>query len=215
MGAIVIKNRNGFICLPCCVVLVFQLAGCTANYTRQVWNESLASVSLADEHYQNRSAQWVIHPRTRLCINPAKNDSQQERRRALAALNQSIETSFHQSFSSVKQYESSLSLTAAFQAAQSHGCELLVYPVLVELNNNINTRQELNYGKDLQPNKTTGRDNIRLNMQIYEVRTRQLLDIAKLVGHQRMLASNDSSPHDLFDQALQLYLFSITGRSNG
>lgn len=201
----------------CCYAsfLTWALTACTPNYTKNLAANSLASVNLSNSHTHQRSADWVLHPTTPLCLNKSGNREAAVHNRSLIVLNQALVENLQQAFPDLTSAEANLPLDQAIKFARRKRCELLLNPALVRNKNNLNTALELNQGKELHPNREVKPDEVTISIEIYEARTGRLLDVAVLMSEQRYFTAKDKLPSDLYHEAIRRYVYSLTGRQPG
>lgn len=196
-------------------LLVVSLMGCTPHYTAKIFEDSMEAVYLDDAHKMERQAQWVVHASSAVCLTPSYSRKKGQHNRTLIALDKALQSKFQQAFPGLFVLPSIMTLDQSLKYSSTARCELLVAPALVNYENNLNTRRELSEGKDLHPSRRYGRDKMSLAIEVYEVRTRRLLDSIILEGRQKFFASKEALPSDLFDEALQEYIYTLTGRRAG
>ncbi|VUD47254.1 hypothetical protein TDB9533_00989 [Thalassocella blandensis] len=188
------------------------LSACTANYTKSVVDSSLANINLADAHQSQRSADWVLHASTPMCLNKPSNRDEAVHNRSLIALHSALAQNLQQAFPSLTLAEASLPLDQAIKFARRSRCELLVNPALVKNKNHLNSTRELSEGKDLHPGREVKPDEVAISIEIYEARTGRLLDVAVLASEQKYFASHHKQPSDLYQDAVKRFVYSLTGR---
>lgn len=191
---------------------LLSISACTAQYTQTVVQNSLENMHLADTHRFERSSSWIVHSSTAMCMTKSLNREENERRRALLDLDAALKNNFQQVFPDLYITEAILPLEQAFKVSRMKRCELLVFPALVKHENQLNSRQELNEGKGLHPSRKVSRDEVSLSIEIYEVRTQRLLDVALLTSRQKYFAKSDEQATEILDKALNQYVLALTGR---
>ena len=196
---------------------VLFLTSCTAQYTRQVWQKSLASISLTEDVNVQRSASWTIHPNTRVylsqSISPEENEQGHYRNKML--LHKELNHVFRQVFPDMYFSQDPMTFDDAMYAAKVFKAELLIYPRLVNVDDQLNTWSEFRGGSKLNPGKERKVDKIEIQVLIYDVNTEALIDLAIIGSFDKLFASDKRQIQELFLPALQAYIYDITGKRAG
>lgn len=201
----------------CFVALVttWLVSGCTAAYVAEVSHNVLKDIRLASNYRVERNAQWSINSQTTVFLAKPVDVLQQDRHRNLLTLYKSLHFSLQQTFPGYQTHQSSLSLTQAFNNALNHDSELLFWPQLVVSENNLNSVQEMIEGKSIHSDAKYEPDVVVFQVLIYDVKTRNLIDIGTVFSRAKLFAANESLPVDLIHKATIHYLKVITGRNVG
>ena len=203
--------------IKCLSLLAFSLvlSSCTASYTKDLVQKSLADLNLASEHRVERDAMWVVSAKTPVyLIKPVAIDSRKHTR-ALNILYSELDVALQRAFPDYQTINQELTLAQAFMMAKAQGSDLLFFPKLVAIENNLNTNHEIQEGRGLHPEKTMAPDRTTLQVLIYEVRTQRLIDVSILRSHNRLFSANGTEPSKLFHSAVVNYVRSISGKRLG
>lgn len=202
------------VCLIALITTFFS-TGCTSQYFAQVSSDVLKDIRLAPDYRVERNAIWSVNSQTSIFLAKPVALLRQERRRHLLRLYQSLHFSLQQTFPDYHTHQRSLSLAEAFNHALAHDTELLFWPQLIVSENNLNSVQEMVEGTTLHSGTKYGPDVVVFQVLIYDVKTRQLIDIGTVFSRARIFADNESLPLDLIHKATIHYLKAITGRNVG
>ena len=106
-------------------------------------------------------------------------------------------------------------MNEAFHQAFQAGSELIFIPKLVKVQNKLNDMNELAEGRGLRTQRTMqenqyGRDTVEIQVAIYEVKNRRMLDVVKIQSYSEMFANAGKGPSSLFEEAAIKFVKSIT-----
>ncbi|MFT5084338.1 MAG: hypothetical protein ACI9Y1_002392 [Lentisphaeria bacterium] len=206
-GSLVCLLHHRYLYLIAAAVII---TGCTAQYTRHILSQALADVNLAGEHQINRNVMWTVNAQTSVYLGKPVAIDAGEHGRALNVIYNELRMSLHQAFPELQTLDEDLTLAQAFLLASARGCDLLLFPKLVTLEDNLNTFQELQEGGSLHPGKVIAPDRIALQVLIYEVRTKRLIDVSTLKSHNNLFSN--SEPTKLFHKAVKRYVLALSGK---
>lgn len=193
-------------------LLVLLLNACSYQYFMNTADESLQLARIKSNFAIERKSDWVIHSSTAVTLAHPVHIQSKVMPRNLYRLYQALDLSLKQAFPSYSTHSEAATLDEALNLAVLDASELLFWPALVSIENKVNTEQELREGKDLNDLSSYGPDSAVFQVLIYEVRTKRLLDIASVRSRGRMLAPNGSLPLDLYPDAANHYILTITGQ---
>lgn len=214
-----------------CIALVFALLGCTSDYARQVISQTKQDIGWGNLISVNRNVEWIIPFQSSLALGhmPLKLNSDVafeahhsssndvDRIEAKANLYPRLafvlhETSFDQLLNHYAKIEVASARTVSQMLAISRykGVNLLVVPSLTRAKDNQNNHTERMEGP-LQPNTRPGRDLVVLRFTVYDVVSRNVIDVSTV-----RIESGKKSRRDtletLIDQGVRAYIATVAGR---
>jgi hypothetical protein len=182
---------------------------------------NLARLGFANEFSYERASSWVLAKESRITVITA-DPTGHPQARALFELNQALEKSFKHHFyhtTLVRELDSktagseTLNTTWISQNTALVNSDFLVVAKLLELENHLNTRAELNEGLNLHSNMKFGRDKTLLQLLIIDAKSHDLLDQIDIKGQAAFFAGSQSLPMDLIETSLDKVLLELSGRA--
>lgn len=177
------------------------LSGCSVSYTSTLLNKSLSETGLKDSHRFSRSADWRLDPNLSTALKLV-DPTDTALPRTTRQLNKALIAEFDKRFSQYGVVSSDTLRESLFEAFVS-GHELLFVARLNGAENKLNTRHELQMGRDHYPQREWGRDTLTFQLAIYETQTQEMLDLIVLKSEAAYLKSNDTVALDLVDSSVK------------
>ncbi|TVZ39284.1 uncharacterized protein DUF4823 [Alteromonadaceae bacterium 2753L.S.0a.02] len=197
-------------------LMITQLCGCTASYTGQMVNDSLTVLHLKNKHSVMRVGDWRLPMNAQLFLARPQfglqltgDNTQLPRSRTY--LQKALEQELKLYFPGTAVAWVDLSFAEALTIARLQGCEILVYPRLFAYKDNLNSWQQINEGKGVNPNQRYGRDTALFEILLVETYSGDVLDTATVVSRERFF-TNTETPEVLYAQAAQTYVSRLSGR---
>ena len=188
----------GLACLP-------LLSACTAQYVASTWQNSMESVGLRESHQLSREAEWGISRSSHIALHSLSHAAfHSDVPRSAMEFNRQFLQSFQQVFPHTSIIDATSGHSLAMRHAAINGCDILLVPKLIGIENNLNTWDELHEGPHQHPGMERGRDLAQMHILIYEVQTGRLIDRVALTSRGAYLKNGDVIPLDLFSAALQI-----------
>lgn len=188
-------------------VLSILVSGCSYSYTASLTQSTFSDIGLADKHEYSRMSEWRVSPSTKVAIKLAEPENVLLPR-TTKQLNRMMLAKFDRHFSHFNVVEAG-TLSASIHQAFTSGHELLVVANLIDAKNKINTRRELHYGRDHHPEKERGRDELILQLSMYDTQSHRLLDKITLVSTAAYLKRDEQLALHLIEASLQNLLSDI------
>ena len=179
-----------------CVLL---FTGCTTSYTREMSHNLLEETKTIEHHQVTREHSWVLPQGAKILLAyPAINTTDQKRRlnRTQYQLAEALSKNFMRYFPASHQSLVEQTLGAALSDAMRSNQEFLIFPNLLVISDNPNA-----LGADENP-ETDKKTALQVNLQIYDVRSRVLLETLKISSGQGWLDFSTQEPASLMDKAL-------------
>ncbi len=181
------------------VSMAFCVA-CTPQYTQQVMQELPGKLELADTVTIKRQQQWRLGSHTPLYIAMAKNELIPPTE---LTITENLYDALLEQFPLSRASTNPSTLGEALASARLMRMPVTVFHQLSYMDDQLSSWQE--FDQDMDSGKTIGRDRLRLQIQLYDSYTGQLIDSALLDSVSRRIAWNDVTPFDLLKQASALY----------
>jgi len=192
--------------------IMLLTSSCTPEYTAELTLRTLSTVRLASKHQVQRNRLWSLHTNTPIFLAGPLDRYNTKNARHLVALHSALDRNLQQVFANYSVSPAVHNLEDAIVAARRQRSELLLLPVFLSSTNKLNTRREIIEGSGVRHDRSYGADRVLFQVQLYEVRTGELLDVATVTSRSRMLEKNEALPQDLFERAAREYVKSISGR---
>src|SRR5690606_18270966 len=106
-------------------------------------------------------------------------------------LEKSVLVTFRSAFPFAAQGESGMSLEESFNAALEVRAEYLVYPYIAIFDDKLNTVSEISEGRGLHEDASYGPDDSTINLVVFDVYSRKMLDLVKVQSNARWFSSDD------------------------
>lgn len=198
---------TGFICLI--------ISGCTTQYTANVTSDALTDVRMLSTYQVNRSADWVLNPRTHLYLargvfsNPAREADLYPR--LSNAVFTALAHSLSQAFPSIGVAVETQPLSAALIEARMTGASILVYPGVVFLCDELDSVREIYEGTTVHHDKSLAPDRLAFKVVLVDVSTGNIVDVAIVKGRSRLFTLENDGPVALLPDAALAYTQHIVG----
>ncbi len=190
------------------------LNACTTQYTANVARDILADMRLRKACEVNRSAEWTLHPNTRLYLargafsNPAKADAYP---RLSSAVFDALAHNLARVFPATGVAVERQSLLNALAEARIADAQILVYPSLVSLSDEFDSLRELSEGSTVHPDKYFAPDKLAFKVVLVDVATGNIVDTALVSARGKMLTLENDGPTALLPYAALAYVEQISG----
>lgn len=186
------------------------LGGCTSQYTGSVYQTSMSTLRLADTHLVARNGEWVLPFDAKIAL--AKPESPSTLPRSRAALDRALREQTPNEFPNTKYFHDVVSLDDALMQAQALGCTFVLYPRVLDLNNQRNQWSEILEGKEASAHEKIGLDSAEAELLIVDVVSGRVLDQIKINSRSSMFKREDKQALDLFDDAVSAALAVLRSR---
>ncbi|WNO11395.1 DUF4823 domain-containing protein [Teredinibacter sp. KSP-S5-2] len=203
------------------ILVALVLSGCSFNYVSSVTDQTLKTLALKENFTIERRGKWQINREAKILVVsttqvPAKEYGvTSQYRRANTQLFASLNRSFSQGFPNFVAKDSKHSMNQALNLAWQNRADILIYPLLIDLKNGINTWSEMQEGDVPHSDKYFGPDVSQFQLFVLDVKTRKLLDVIHVKGRGRFFAESNSLPIDLLDKATQQVAVTLFGVRTG
>ena len=188
------------------------LNACSTEYSRHTLRGALTDLGLMDEVSYTRQADWVLHSSSKiLLLEPEINLAGQDQRlnhRTHAAMRDALMHSFRKHFPSSRSSTHSLASVTTHSFVSS---DYIVGARLFHVQDNLNTRAELHEGRGLHKGRHYGRDEIDIQLQIFDARSRRLLDSIALSARAAFLVRDDRLPADVIQPSMDKLVAALAG----
>ena len=189
------------------------IVGCTANHTAKIWNKTLKSVYLVDDHQVFRANNWRLDDKYSVYLGSVEFVGLDKTLmpRTSNLFDQEVKLNFKKYFSAVYYDDAEKSLSRELRHASKLESRLLIKTRILDFVDNLNRKREVLEGSGIHEDNEIARDKTLLQFRIYDVNSKALLDTTTVMSKQRLFAKNESSTADLFADAIEIYLRAITG----
>jgi hypothetical protein len=181
------------------------LQGCTANYSRELAQDSLAAASLSDHYELTRQHNWVLPQSSKLYLaypDASLIDEEQPISRTQFQLAEQIKIQFTRRFAGSLSQVEAVGLAQTFKDAQRVQADFVLLPQLVAISANP-------YAEGA-PKKVN--NSWQLNIRLYDARSKKLLDTLKMEASQGVLNRRKQEPAQLFAKGLAKAALALAGQ---
>ncbi|MCV6614026.1 MAG: DUF4823 domain-containing protein [Cellvibrionaceae bacterium] len=195
----------GFIRIFKVMLIVLPLAACTPQYNAQLLGQGVDLLELRNQVRLHRNQEWRLGPDTALYIAMAKNKLIP---RTELTITESLYDALLEHFPMSMASTSPATLDEALAAARARDLPITVFHQLSDRQDKLSSWAEID--GDMNTGVPWGRDRLRLQIQLYDSYSGQLMDSAYISSVSRRVAFSNVNPDELLRLAAQEFATGIS-----
>lgn len=196
--------RSTYLFAPLMFGLCIYLAGCTAQYSRDLTRDTLTAAHISDHYALTREHNWVLPQYSKLLLaypDVSLLEDEQPITRTQYQLAEQIKIHFTRRFANSVSQSEPARLPQTFKDAQQVNADFLLVPQLVTISANPYAEQT----------QKTAQNSWQLNFRLYDARSKKLLDTLKMQAQQGLLNRRKQEPAELFAAGITQAAQSLAG----
>lgn len=198
------------------ISLFLTLQACTIRHTQQMVYNTLHEVELIDHHRIERVNQWVLTRQASIYLARPQWLVHKENTKSLPRTFKQLTERFYfhvkRSFPQTELALSQGAIDDARLAALKSGHNILIYPQVMLIKDQLSAWEEIHEDWLIDVDKTIGRDQVVLQVLVYDIHKNQLIDSTNILSHSGLLSVSQGMPEDLFDRGIADYVHRLSGR---